>query len=173
MNGDMRHDVDLLIHLCDTAPIVADRLTGRHVQLSRKQIAEWTGLSVQTISDYGTGVRNIPVGFWRDLLRRCFDPRIVALLTGDDAAIEVIYQPLSREPTARDFFRQAVETEGAHHEQMKQVAELLADGRVDELDARTVQAYSDAWYRHRLVDAQLHRSIMDTYQRAVTKETPR
>ena len=167
MNGEMRNDVDLLIQLFDEAPIVQDRVTGHPVAFSRKVVSYWTGLSIQTVSDYATGKINIPISFWRSILQRFFEPRIVVLLLpAEDYLCEIV--PLTIQPdTSKGFFRRAVEETGAFHAKQQRIAEILADGQVDELDEKSVPAYDDAYLRHRAMDASLHRSILTAYNRSV------
>lgn len=170
MEIDLRSDAELLNALCDEAPVVQDRQTGRQMSLAKKVIAAWTGRAVQTVSDYATGRLNIPIEFWRSLLDHYFDPRIVVLLVPDDYDWEV--HPTLNDPPrlARQFFRAAVEETGAHHTKQTYIADLLADGRIDELDGLTVQQYADAYHRHRELDWQLHRSIMTAYRSAVSRK---
>lgn len=167
LEGEMRSDVDLLNALCGEAPIVVDRTTGLAVSLGRKQLAHWTGLAVQTVSDYSTGKYNIPVDFWRRVLDHYLDARIIGLLLGDSHNYELVHHGEVRPNTAPEFFRDAVEQVGAFVAQQEYIAEILIDGRIDELDGNSVQEYHDAYLRHRLLDAKLHRSIIDKYQRAV------
>ena len=167
MEQDMRSDVELLNTLCDEAPLVVDRVTGRSVVLSKKVIALWTGRAVQTVSDYATGKLNIPIEFWRRILEHHFDPRIPNLLFPEDYDHQAI-APWRAEPAnARQFFRQAVQESGAHHAKQTYIADILADGRIDELDASTVQDYADAYVHHRALDCQLHRAILQAFNRAM------
>jgi hypothetical protein len=160
--------VDLLVHLTDDCPVVFDRRSGGPVSLTAKVIARWTDRSLQTISDYRTGKTNIPVEFWRRVLEHYFDARIIALLVPDCLHWEA-FDHDHLVDTAPAFFRQAIAAEGAHHEQMKYVADILGDGRVDELDAGTIQKFSDAYVAHRTRDAQLHRSIIAAFHRSREK----
>ena len=77
MEHDVRSDAELLELLVNEAPIVPDRVTGRNVVLSAKQVATWTGRSIHTVSDYKNGKSNIPADFWRQLLEHYFDLRIL------------------------------------------------------------------------------------------------
>ena len=170
MSHDVRSDAEFLCHLCDSCPCVADRATGVHITITAKLIAHWTGLSLQTVSDYKTGKTNIPVGFWRALLEHTFDLRILALICPWDAAVEIRDIRINQAPSGPQFFRQAVELEGKHHEQMKYVAEMLADGRIDELDLATVKGYDDAYQEHRQRDAALHHAIVNTFSRTMERK---
>jgi len=164
---DVRRDAELLDDLLSAAPLVCDRVTGVHVVLSAKQIAAWTDRSVQMISQYKNGQTNIPVDFWRHVLRHYCDIRIVALLCPDNCLIEVINVAEQSPETAPAFFRQAVESEIEHHDKQRYLAELLADGRIDELDELTVRNYDDAFHSHRTRDAALHRAVIHAWNRAV------
>jgi len=169
---EMRTDVELLNALCNEAPLVMEA-SGLAFPLSKKRIAHVTGMSVQTVSDYGSGHYNIPIEFWRRLLSYCCDPRIIALLLGDDGRFEVVVHNRLPESEGRDFFKQAVADEGDHYQKMMYVAEMLADGRIDELDRASVQSYHDAYLRHRMTDAALHHAIMRQYRKAQVKESLR
>jgi len=168
---EMRTDRELLLSLVDTEPTVIDRITRQPVVITRKRVAHWTGRAVQTISDYCGGKYNIPIDFWRDILAHHDDPRIADLLLGR-LDYELYIHGTARPETGRDFFRHAVEESGAHHEKQRYIAELLADGRIDELDASTVQKYCDAWVRQRMLDVRLHRSIVDSFNRAMAQKEP-
>jgi len=168
--GEMRSDVDLLVSLVDSDLTVIDRATGRPVILTRKTIAHWTGMSVQTVSDYCSGKYNIPIDFWRRIIERHFDPRVVALLIGDRIPYEVILYDAPEPETSRDFFRRAVEESGVHHETQTRIADILADGQVDELDGEAVHAYAEAWARHRQVDSHLHRSIITAFNNSLARK---
>ena len=171
---EMRTDAELLNRLVDTAPIVVDRLTDHAVQLSRATVAAWTGLAVQTISDYCTGKLNIPVVFWQRILLHHLDLRIVRLILPLNCACEVYATELPPIRSARAFFKQALELEGAHHAMMNRIVDIIADGRIDELDADSIKAYHDAYHAHRTRDDQLHRMVMIAYQDApAPSEAPR
>ncbi len=167
MEGEMRSDVELLLNLCNKASLVHDRLTRRWVSFSRQRVAHWTGLAVQTVSDYCSGKYNIPIEFWRRILEHCYDPRIVALLLGDPSRWELLIDTDPEPQTGADFFRRAVEDSGAYHEQQKYIAEILADKRIDELDTQTVVDYNDAYAHQRYLGAQLHRGINRVYHDAL------
>lgn len=165
MSEDVRRDAELLHHLLCCEPAIQDRVTGGLAQITAKRIALWTDRSEQTISDYRTGKTNIPVDFWRRILEHHLDRRIIELLAPNDVTIELEVLHLHRPATGPEFFREAVKSEGEHHQQMKYLAEMLADGRIDELDATTVQAYEDAYQKHRLTDAALRSAILNTFMR--------
>lgn len=175
MECEMRNDAELLTDLTSEAPMVRDRVTGCPVSLSRKVIADWAGLSQVTICDYCTGKYNIPIGFWRRVLEHYVDPRIFRLLIPENYHYEVYPIEVRSVATTRDFFRDTLRLEQAHHQMMVYLAGILADGQVDELDAASIQRYDDGYLIHRQRDDQLHRSIMVTYQRAAAAhaETPR
>ena len=153
----MRTDAELLNHLVDVAPIVVDRLTSHALQLSRATVAAWTGLAVQTISDYCTGRLNIPVSFWQRILLHHLDLRIVHLILLLNCACEIYATELPPISSARAFFRQALELEGTHHAMMSRIVDIIADGRVDELDTESIEAYHDTYHDHRERDDRLHR----------------
>ena len=156
MDHEMGTDADLLNELVSDAPVVADRRTGRDVSLSRKQIGQWTGKSIQTITDYGAGSRNIPIDFWHRILVHYFDMRIIHLLLPDDVECEFRFREVRPSQGARQFFRDALAVEKAHHEMMVPICDILADGRIDELDAERIAAYHAAYFNHRLHDMVLH-----------------
>jgi len=159
---DMRSDVELLVHLTDDCPVVFDRVARFNVVLTAKVIARWADRSLQTISDYRSGKTNIPIEFWRRVLEHYFDARIIQLLVPDCLYWEA-FDPGRLVNTAPSFFKEAVAAEGAHHEQMKMVAEILGDGRVDEIDASSIAKFNDAYMEHRTRDIALHRSINAAY----------
>lgn len=160
MDHEMGVDADLLNELFEAAPVVRDRRLGRDVCFSRKQISHWTGKSIQTISDYCLGGRNIPTEFWQRILSHSFDMRIIRLLVPEDIECEFRFPEVRPPQGARQFFRDALELEKAHHEMMVYFCEIIADGRIDELDEARIAAYDAAYYKHRLHDMILHGEIM-------------
>jgi hypothetical protein len=177
MDCDMRTDAELLVELTDAAPTVRDRITGHIVVASAKQVAAWTGRSVQTVSDYRSGKTNIPIDFWRALLGRCMDSavnsRILRLLAPDNAVLEFL--PLEPVPAAtpRDVFAQMLDAESAHHEKQRYLLEILADNRVDELDREAVQQFVDAFDAHRQRDALIYRTVIERYNQTLTPQRSR
>ena len=172
MSFEMRSDVELLLTIVDNESDCVDRLTGKVVRLSRKGVAHLTGRAVQTISDYCSGKYNIPMDFWKRLFERTGDTRIWGLLLGDGDTVEVILGDVPPPTNPRAFFKAAVAESGAHHQKQAMIAELLSDGRIDELDRQTVQDYHDAYLRNRHLDAVLHHQIIDVYNRAVAQKEP-
>ncbi len=164
MDREMRSDAELLNCLCDEAPVITFA-SGGVASLSKKLIAQWTGRSVQTVSDYATGKLNIPIDFWSRILVHFHEPRIVALLLGD-SLYEYTRLPADAQPTGRQFFKDAVTESGAHHEKMKHIAGILEDGHINELDARRVQEYHDSYIQHRYRSAVLHHQVMHAFQRS-------
>jgi len=161
---DMRCDVELLNAMLNESPHVHDVHTDRWVCLSAKQLADWTNRSLQTISDYRTGKTNIPIEFWRAVFNRTCDLRVVALLVPIDLYNVEINPRQERGPESPGaFFREALVAESEYHEQAKALCEILADGKIDDLDARRVTAYDDAYWRHRVRDASLHRAVLRRY----------
>lgn len=167
MEREMRSDAELLVDICNEAPLVLDRVTGRLVPLSRKIVAFWTGLSIQTISDYCLGNINIPIRFWRAILEHTFDRRILELLLPDDYEADVIAPNHASPVNARQFFRAAVEESKAFHDKQCMIADILADGRIDELDANAVQTYADRRAYHKHLEATLHWEIIQAFNRSV------
>lgn len=170
MAREMRSDADLLNTLLNEGPIILDRVTRHAAALSTKVIAHWTDRSIQTVSDYKNGKLNIPVDFWRRVLEHHMDERITALIVPDTCEFELVATDTLDPTTGPQWFREAIQGEGEHHEQQKYLAEILADGRVDELDTASVQGYHDAYHRHRQRDAALHRAIIRQYQRALARK---
>ena len=170
---DMRRDAELLSLLLQCEPWVLDRMDGKARQFIVKTLVAWTGKSEQTISQYRNGTSNIPVEFWRSILDHHLDPRIVHLLIPLDVRIDLTIDTADEPASPPEFFRAAVQAEGEHHEQMKLICELLADGRIDELDRETVVAYEAAFHQHRLTDAALYRAIVNTYNRKREKAAAR
>lgn len=168
---DMRADAELLNAMLNDAPLI-HLDDGATVALSAKLIAHWTDRATQTISDYRTGKLNIPVDFWRALLSHYFDMRIVQLILPGGYSAEVHshgeYIPL----TGPQWFREAILAEREHHEQSMYLADILADGRVDETDAQTIKGYDDAFHAHRHREALLHRAILTAYRRNQLARSP-
>lgn len=167
MCHEMRSDAELLNAILNDADCVRDRQTGRVRVLSAKLLAAWTGRSVQTVSDYRVGKTNIPIDFWKLLLTRVIDTRVLALITPGDMSIEMNSIPACQHETASAFFIESLKAEQEHSEMQQRIAEILADGQVDELDAATVQQYDDTYHAHRLRDAALHRGILAKFNRSV------
>lgn len=170
MDHDVRTDAELLGWFCDYTPVVTDRVTGRRLVVSAKLLAAWTGKSLQMVSQYRSGTTNIPVEFWQRILDHHVDRRIIALMVPSDLTFEIVDARCNMPASPKEFFKDAVAAEIAYHDQMKHVAEILADGQVDELDADTVQAYADAFEIHRLRDAALHHAIVNTFNRAQERQ---
>lgn len=165
MFPDVRTDAALLITLLDEKASVLDRQNGHLAQITVKTLSRWTGLSDTTISLYRMGQANIPISFWRRILEHHIDARIIALLTPVDCSFDLNVNSIDGPASAPEFFREAVKVAGEHHETMKYVAEMLADGRIDEMDSATVQAYYDSFQSHRLRESALHQAIITTYNR--------
>ena len=170
MSEDVRRDAELLDALLNLAPVVSDRVTGGNAQFTVLTLRDWTDRSQQMISQYRNGITNVPVEFWRRILDHWLDDRILDLICPSDCSFDIHVTAGNGPASAPEFFREAVTAEGAHHEQMKYVAEMLADGRIDELDGRSVKVYHDAWLRHRARDAVLHRAILNTYHRTIERK---
>lgn len=167
---DMRRDVELLNAMLNEAAHVHDIVTGNVAVLSAKQVADWTDRSIQTVSDYRVGKTNIPVDFWRSLFERTADLRIIALLVPLDAFhVEINSRRDPGPDTPVNFFRETLEAEAEYHAQQKALCEILADGAIDDLDARRVTLYDDAFWRHRRRDADLHRAVLSAYRRYARK----
>ncbi len=162
---DVRRDAELLSAMLYDEIWVRDRADGKARQFTVKTLVLWTGKSEQTISQYRNGTSNIPVEFWRAVLDHHLDSRVVGLLIPLDVRIDLVIDRGDPPANPAEFFRAAVKAEGEHHEQMKYIADILADGRIDELDAETVEAYENAFHQHRGTDAALHRAIRNTYAR--------
>ncbi len=160
MSPEMRDDAELLSHICDSAPIVRDRQTGIETLVCAKVLACWTSLSVQTISEYRSGVRNIPTSFWRAILTRWHNPGIVNLLIPDDYHAELIDFKEPVPLTSTQFFRDAVEESGLFAEKQKHLANILADGDINELDRQDIMEYHDAFLEQRQTSDLLHRAVM-------------
>jgi hypothetical protein len=169
----MRRDAELLSEMLNDPGFVLDRVDGRLRPFIVKTLVLWTGKSEQTISQYRNGQTNIPIEFWRSILDHHLDHRIVCLLIPIDVRYDLTIDTAHDPASPAEFFRKAVEAEGEHHEQMKQVANLLADGRIDELDRDTVVAYEAAFHLHRITDAALYRAIINTYNRKREKASIR
>jgi len=166
MDHDVRTDAELLAWFCDHCPTVSDRVTGCPATICPKTLSVWTGKSVQMISQYRSGQTNIPVEFWRSFLDHHFDRRIVGLMIPFGLDFNIVDLRSNMPASPKEFFKDAVAAEVAYHQQMLRVAEILADGRIDELDANGVTNYSDAFEAHRSLDARLHHAIINTFNRA-------
>ena len=169
MCQDMGRDVELLNDLLNSAPLVQDRLTSRAVVISAKLLAGWSGRSVQSISDYRNGRTNIPVEFWRSILSRFYDLHIISLIMPDDINFEASITDYADPLPAKDIVRAAVEGEIVHYNKMKYVAEIIADGQIDELDTSTIKEYRSAFYAHRVRDLALFRSLTARFEAAVAR----
>jgi len=170
MSDELRRDAELLSALLNDAALVRDRVDGQVARFVVKQLVVWTGKAEQTISEYRNGTRNIPVEFWRSILEHFCDRRIIALLIPEEFDFEISDVRCNCPASAPAFFRDAIEAEIAYHEQMKAVAQILADGRIDDFDAKTVREYDDAFHVHRKRDANLHHAIVNTFNRAVERK---
>jgi len=50
------------------------------------------------------------------------------------------------------------------------LANIIADGRIDELDNASVTAYHAAYMKHRMRDAQLHAAIIDRHTKSFSRK---
>lgn len=166
---DMRTDAELLGAMLNESEHLFDRVAQVNVCLSAKVIAQWTNRSLQTISDYRTGKTNIPIDFWREMFARTWDMRIASLLFPDYCNIEINDRRQCSVAKPKDFFREALQAEGLYHQQQSALCEILADGKIDDLDGQRVQKYDDAYWQHRTRDSRLHRAILHSYRNYASK----
>ena len=167
MNCEMRTDAELLNTLLNEGAVILDRITGNHISFCAKVLAQWTDLSVQTISEYRTGVRNIPVSFWKRVLAHCPDWRIISLMVPDQFCIELYDEKPAPHLSVTDFLRKGGEAVARHGKLLKYIADIVADGRIDELDRSTIQQFFDEYERMRTTQAQLRHAIRKQYADAV------
>jgi len=170
MDYEMRTDAELLIDLFNDAPLVTDRISGVAFPLSRKLVASWTGMSVKTISDYCTGKYNIPIDFWRRWIEHNFDVRILQLLLGNSGKYEIIVNDAIDPLTPGAMFKSIVEQDGLYHKQMMYLADIIADGRIDEVDNASVERYHHAHQHHRVRDLQIHEFIMASHAKSFNEK---
>ncbi len=160
---EMHRDHELLAELLNEAPHTPDG------PLCVKLLSRWTGRAGQTISEYRNGQRTIPVEFWRQLLMHWRCPRIVDLLLGG-CSYEIVFDAdvpdLSSDVSA---FKAALESMETFHETGAAIAQLFADGRVDEADASTIRRYNVAYFRHRWQSAQVHKAVNRLYDQALER----
>ena len=70
------------------------------------------------------------------------------------------------------MFRQSLISEAEHAEKQRLIVEIIADGRINELDHEGVAAYNKAYVIHRQRDAALHCAINATYARETRQSVP-
>lgn len=159
--GEMSYDADLLAEMIDngTPP---------------KGIAQVTDLSVNTIYAYRNGKIRIPVGFWRRLYAATRDPRIPALVVGDQVFRVV---PEASVPDLTDdvaSLRGAIESIGKFHELQSHLADIIADGKINADDAAAVREYNGSYAHFVTHGAAIHRAINKAFDQAThTKERTR
>lgn len=170
MSDDVRRDAELLSAMLNDAAWLHDRLDGKLARFVVKQLVVWTGKAEQTISEYRNGTRNIPIEFWRSILEHFCDRRIIALLIPEEFDFEISDQRYNCPASAPAFFRDTLEAEIAYHTEMLALVQVLADGRIDDLDAKAVHEYDGLFHAHRLRDAALHHAVVNTFNRAVERK---
>ncbi len=136
---EMNADADLLSDLLSEAPRCLDGFP-----LTTKAISNWTGLALQTISNYKLGViKNIPVHFWKAIYRHLPDQRIADLIL--DGLCDVI-----RRDTLPDLTDAPAAFETLHamsskwHNMQKRAADILCDGKIDHSDEEFIRDYKRA-----------------------------
>lgn len=159
----MRTDAELLQRFINDAPTVRDRVTGQTVTLCVKVLSDWTGKAGRTIYEYANGERNIPVEFWRAFMEHCPDTRIISLILPPGLRADVIDVTPGGPETPAAFLRDACKSIEQHAGLQKYLAEILADGRIDELDKTSVQRYAEGFHAHRRTEAQLFQAIVNKY----------
>lgn len=118
--------------------ILLQQVTQDH-EVTAKQLAMLTGRAVSTVYKYLAGGSSIPSVVWRQLYRKTQDSRITRLVTGDVAVAIVPMIPVGKidAPT----LRRLVDNRKAQIKCEECVLTILADGRIDEQDARAVGEY--------------------------------
>ena len=167
---DMRRDAALLSALLNDVDVVCDRVDGKLRQFTVKTLVAWTGKAEQTISQYRNGLSNIPIEFWRAVLEHHLDPRIVALLIPIDVRFELTIDSEKEPASSPEFFRQAIKSLEGYGKVMSYIAEMLADNRIDELDARTVDDFQRDFHAHRMAESALYRGICNTFNRIMERK---
>jgi len=170
VSDDVRRDAELLQDLLNDAALVRDRVDGQVARFVVKQLVVWTGKAEQTISEYRNGVRNIPIEFWRSILEHFCDRRIIALLIPEEFDFEISDVRWNCPASPAAFFRDTLEAEIAYHAEMSALVQILADGRIDDLDAKAVHEYDGLFHSHRFRDAALHHAVVNTFNRAVERK---
>lgn len=140
--------------------ILMIKLLERH-DITVKQLAMWTGYAAPTVYKYRDGHKTIPSIIWRVLYKRTRDPRIVELITGD---VPVAVVPLDvgddDVPSAiahlLDVREKQIDWEKALHK-------ILADGRIDALDARRIREMKAQFPLMIRTQAQLQQAITRQY----------
>ncbi len=133
---EMNADADLLSTLLSEAPQCLDGFP-----LTTKAISNWTGLALQTISNYKLGViKNIPVHFWKTLYLHLDDPRIPNLILDDrcDVVRRDTLPDLGDAPVA---FETLHEMASKWHAMQQRANDILRDGKVDGGDWEFIREY--------------------------------
>lgn len=151
---ELMYDAELLDQMLNDSAVMRNG----HV-LTAKAISFHTGVAVQTISDYRRGRYTIPVRFWRQVWNLTRDPRIASLLIGDTPC-EITFTDSIRDIAGdASLLAAAVDSLSDFHAQEKYLLEILRDGRIDEADRKSINAYNAAFVRARQTQNEVHKSV--------------
>ena len=147
---DMSDDHILLAEACDEYGITA------------KQLATMTGYGQSTIYKFLAGTATIPMVIWRALYKLTEDPRITKLITGDVPVVEV---PLNLDPAGVDAptLRRLLESRQSSIAFEKNILDILADGKIDSLDAREIAKLKKIFPKMITDQAQIYHAITGEY----------
>jgi len=163
---EMTTDAELLDAILDEAVTAHDGMP-----ITAKRVAQWTNLSIKTISDYRRGLINIPASFWSFIAEQCDDPRIVGLilsrrtyrLTYIDTAPDLVDDV--------EALRLAIDQLAQFHETQKRFARIVADGKIDESDAVEIGKYNLAFEAFMQISQQVHYAVNTAFEESQIRES--
>jgi hypothetical protein len=154
---EMKADVELFREILD------DEGHGLNV----KSVAHLTRLSRDTIYAYQLGRINIPITVWSQLFEQTRDLRIVTMLAGS-VPMEFFSRDLMPDLTDdAGSLRGALQSMKDFHQMQAELAEIVADGRIDQSDAESVRKYNRHFVQHMAHSHAVHRAINTNYQRSI------
>jgi len=161
---EMTTDAELLDAILNEAICAHDGMP-----ITAKRVAQWTNLSIKTISDYRRGLINIPASFWSYIQERCDDARIFNLILGRRKTLLFFTDTIPDVSGDAAAFRAASQQMAEFCEQQKYLASILADGRIDETDADAMRSFNAAHARALMSMQQLHHAINQRYAKSAAR----
>lgn len=151
---DMNLDVDLLCRIIDTETATV------------KQLAFWSDKSCDTIYAYRSGrIPNIPTGFWRRILPKLrevnspFAYEIPSLILGD-CECSLVFDSILPDVRSPGCATALLRAHIAACQTEQYLAELFADGRIDEADRERLQAYENSFIASQVASHAIHKAVM-------------
>ena len=135
----------------------------RH-DITIKQLALDTGLAASTLYKYQAGDCTVPSIVWRVLFERTLDPAIAKLITG---ALPIVMVPLFKKPQPavnEATMKNMLKIRKTQLDCESLVLDIIADGRIDDADAKTISHYKEKFPESIMLQAAMYQAITNEYQ---------